>query len=70
MTTESGQRFVAYHADTIDVARAMPDASVDFDADVRRHPQKGPQLREKLDGFCAGYVAHTHDHGRPRKALK
>ena len=30
MTTESGQRFVAYHADTIDVARAMPDASVDF----------------------------------------
>jgi DNA modification methylase len=30
MTTVQGERFVAYHADTVEVARAMPDASVDF----------------------------------------
>lgn len=30
MTMIEGARFAAYHADTVDVARAMPDASVDF----------------------------------------
>ena len=30
MTVESSDRFVAFHGDTVDVARAMPDSSVDF----------------------------------------
>lgn len=30
MTTVEGDKFVAYHADTIDVARQMPDESVDY----------------------------------------
>jgi DNA modification methylase len=30
MTIEQGSRFEAYHADTVEVARAMPDDSVDF----------------------------------------
>lgn len=30
MTTVEGKKFVAYHADTIDVARSMPDESADY----------------------------------------
>ena len=30
VTTESTDRFTAYHADTIEVARALPDCSADF----------------------------------------
>lgn len=30
MTTTTGARFAAYHADTVDVARSLPESSVDF----------------------------------------
>ncbi|GAC1512290.1 MAG: hypothetical protein NVS1B16_03660 [Pseudarthrobacter sp.] len=30
MTTTEGKNFVAYHSDTVDVARALPDNSVDY----------------------------------------
>ena len=30
MTTEQGKGWVAYHADTVDVAKTLPDESVDF----------------------------------------